>query len=41
MAGIDRDYWLEFAKDGISKSIENREKSAQLYPCLVPTMMQI
>ena len=28
MAGIDRDYWLEFAKDGISKSIENREKSA-------------
>jgi len=28
MAGIDRDYWLEFAKDGVSKSIESREKAA-------------
>lgn len=29
MPGIDRDYWLEFAKDGITKSISNREKSAE------------
>lgn len=29
MAGIDRDYWLDFAKDGISKSIESREKAAE------------
>jgi hypothetical protein len=28
MAGIDRDYWLDFAKDGVSKSIESREKAA-------------
>ncbi len=28
MAGIDRDYWLEYAKDGVSKSIESREKAA-------------
>jgi hypothetical protein len=28
MAGIDRDYWLDFAKEGVSKSIENREKAA-------------
>lgn len=29
MAGIDRDYWLDFAKDGVSKSIGNREKAAE------------
>lgn len=29
MAGIDSDYWLDFAKDGVSKSIENREKAAE------------
>ncbi len=28
MAGIDRDYWLDFAKDGVTKSIESREKAA-------------
>ncbi len=28
MAGIDRDYWLDFAKEGVSKSIESREKAA-------------
>ena len=28
MSGIDRDYWLDFAKDGVSKSIESREKAA-------------
>ena len=29
MAAIDRDYWLEFAKDGVSKSIINREQAAE------------
>jgi len=29
MAGIDRDYWLDFAKDGVSNSIQNREKAAE------------
>lgn len=29
MAGIDRDYWLEFAKNGVSQSIGNREKAAE------------
>jgi len=29
MAGIDRDYWLDFAKAGVSKSIESREKAAE------------
>jgi len=29
MAGIDRDYWLDFAKDGVSQSIGNREKAAE------------
>jgi hypothetical protein len=29
MSAIDRDYWLDFAKDGVSKSIENREKAAE------------
>lgn len=28
MAGIDRDYWLDFAKGGVSRSIESREKAA-------------
>jgi len=28
MAGIDRDYWLDFAKAGVSNSIESREKAA-------------
>lgn len=28
MAGIDRDCWLDFAKDGVFKSIESREKAA-------------
>ncbi|MFT3908257.1 MAG: hypothetical protein QM737_02430 [Ferruginibacter sp.] len=28
MAGIDRDYWLDFAKDSISKSIQRREDAA-------------
>ena len=29
MAGLDRDYWLDFAKEGVSKSIESREKGAE------------
>ena len=29
MAGIDRDYWLDFAKDGVSQSIGNRERAAE------------
>ncbi len=29
MAGIDRDYWLDFAKEGVSNSIQNREKAAE------------
>ena len=29
MAAIDRDYWLDYAKDGISKSIESRDKAAE------------
>lgn len=28
MAGIDRDYWLDYAKDAVSKSIDSREKAA-------------
>lgn len=29
MAGIDRDYWLDFAKDGIAKGIQSREDAAE------------
>jgi hypothetical protein len=29
MSAIDRDYWLDFAKEGISKGIESREKAAE------------
>lgn len=29
MTGIDRDYWLDFAKEGVANSIQNREKSAE------------
>jgi hypothetical protein len=29
MAGIDRDYWLDFAKDGVSKGIQSREDAAE------------
>jgi hypothetical protein len=29
MAGIDRDYWLEFAKEEVTNSIANRERSAE------------
>jgi len=29
MSAIDRDYWLDFAKDGVSKSIESREQAAE------------
>jgi hypothetical protein len=29
MAGIDKDFWLDFAKEGVANSIQNREKSAE------------
>ncbi|HVZ96608.1 MAG TPA: hypothetical protein VG847_07020 [Chitinophagaceae bacterium] len=29
MAGIDRDYWLDFAKDSVSKSIQARDDAAK------------